>query len=94
MMCTENIVKPVIVIMNLSPGRHIGDWFIQILSYAPYFLSAGCHSYASYVAFHVHHMKLLDAERKQHDRPEETTVWRILTPHPGHLHSIRKDMFI
>ena len=33
MMCTNNIVKTVIIIIiNLPPGRHGGDWVLQLLA--------------------------------------------------------------
>ena len=40
-----------------------GDWVLHLFAaeaMLPYFRSAGCHNYARYAAFYVHHMKGLD----------------------------------
>ena len=49
--------------VSFSRGGHRGDWVLHILAaeaMLPYFRSAGCHNYARYAAFYVHHMKGLD----------------------------------
>ena len=48
--------------VNFSRGGYVGDWVLHILAaeaMLPYFRSAGCHNYARYAAFYVHHMKWL-----------------------------------
>ena len=49
--------------MNFSRRGYERDWVLHILdeeAMLPYFRSAGCHNYARYAAFYVHHMKGLD----------------------------------
>ena len=53
-MWTDNIVKTVIIMMNVSCEGHEGDWVLHLLvaeAMLPYFRSAGCHNYARYAAF-------------------------------------------
>ena len=60
---TYNLVKTVIIIMNFSHEGREGNWVLHLLdsgAMPPYFHSAGCHNYASYAAFYVHHMIGLD----------------------------------
>ena len=62
-MLTDNIVKTVIIMMNFFRGGHEGDWVLHSLAaevMLPYFCSVGCHNYARYAAFYVHHVKGLD----------------------------------
>ena len=63
-MWTDNLVKTAIIMMNFSRRGHEGNWVIHIILAAeamlPYFRSVGCHNYAHYAAFYVHHMQLLD----------------------------------
>ena len=62
-MWTDDLVKPVIIMMNFSRGGHEGDWVLHILAaeaMLPYFRSAGCHTWARYDVLYVHHMKGLD----------------------------------
>ena len=59
-MWPDNVVKKVIIMTNFSRGGHKGDWVLHLLAaeaMLPYFRSAGCHNYARYAAFYVHHMK-------------------------------------
>ena len=59
-MWTDHIVNTVIIMMNFSRGGHEGDWVLHLLAaeaMLPYFRSTGCHNYARYAAFYVHHMR-------------------------------------
>ena len=91
-MWINNLVKTVIIMMNLYRRGHEGDWAFHLFAaeaMLPYFRSAGCHNYARYGAFYVHHMKSLHPEMMK--KLQDGACVRHI---PGINNSTWTDMFI
>lgn len=91
-MWIDNLVKTVIIMMNFSRGGHEGDWAVHHFAaeaMLAYFRAAGCHNYARYAAFYIHHMKSLDP--KMMKKLQRGAFVRHI---PGIYNSTWTDMFI
>ncbi len=89
---TDNLVKAVIIMMHYSRAGHEGDWALHLLAaeaMLPYFRSAGCHNYARYGDFYIHHMKCLPPEMMK--RLQNGAFVRHF---PGIYNATWTDMFI
>jgi len=78
--------------LNFSRGRHERNWSLHLLSaeaMLPYFHCAGCHHYARYGAFYIHHMKGLPPETMK--KLQHGVFVRYI---PCIYNATRADMFI
>ena len=86
---TDNLVKTVLIMMNLSRGGHEGYWALHIFAaeaMLPYFRSSGCHNCARYGAFYVHQMQGINPEMTKNLQQGASRTMNQQFNLNGHVH--------